>query len=293
VKLRTEASEVFSARCWRRSPKMEGREHTRRSRAGLKAPAAVACAFALLIMAGQAPAAEGVIEINQTVVTAAGGFPFKITAPGAYQLTSNLTIASGLVNAINVLAAPVTIDLNGFTITGASGDASGIVDNVGELIVRNGTIQKVDVGVDSFPGPTIISNLTTANTTAGLSVADARVDRYSAQATSTGLACNGNVCLIDGATIDATGAAAVGVVMTPAKGSLIDSRITSSGDGVRTTGSAVVVGNAITISGTANKAINLGGGGGYGENSILTPASSVCVSGGVSMGDNFCNGVKQ
>jgi hypothetical protein len=51
----------------------------------------------VLALAGSAGAVDGVIEINQAKVLAAGGFPFFITTGGSYRLTSNLTVPAGKV----------------------------------------------------------------------------------------------------------------------------------------------------------------------------------------------------
>ena len=60
-------------------------------------------------------AVDGVIEINQARVIAAGGFPFKIISFGSYRLTSNLSVNSAA-DGIDVNASYVDIDLNGFAI---------------------------------------------------------------------------------------------------------------------------------------------------------------------------------
>ena len=64
---------------------------------------AVLAAIAVLGLSASAHAAGGTIEINQAVVTAAGGFPYKITAAGSYRLSGNLTPPTST-NAINVTA---------------------------------------------------------------------------------------------------------------------------------------------------------------------------------------------
>ena len=63
-------------------------------------------------------AADGVIEINQASVEAAGGFPFEISESGSYKLTGNLEVDDADTTAIWVRASYVTVDLNGFSITG-------------------------------------------------------------------------------------------------------------------------------------------------------------------------------
>src|SRR5690606_32751390 len=72
---------------------------------------------------------------------------FRITSPGSYYLTGNVTGVSGD-RGIEVAANNVTIDLNGFALVGVSGALAGI-GTVGTavtgLVITNGTIQ-------SWPG---------------------------------------------------------------------------------------------------------------------------------------------
>ena len=63
-------------------------------------------------------AADGVIEINQAIVEANGGFPYVISEPGSYNLSGNLTVPDENTSAIEVQARDVTLDLNGFAIIG-------------------------------------------------------------------------------------------------------------------------------------------------------------------------------
>jgi hypothetical protein len=65
--------------------------------------------------------------------------PYTISQSGSYFVTKNLSLASGA--AIFVNASNVTVDLNGFTLSGAQGDAA-IADAGGadHLVVRNGTL---------------------------------------------------------------------------------------------------------------------------------------------------------
>ena len=63
-------------------------------------------------------AVDGVVLINQSTVTAAGGFPYKITQPGSYRLSGNLTVPDANTTAISIRTTGVTLDLNGFSIIG-------------------------------------------------------------------------------------------------------------------------------------------------------------------------------
>ncbi len=108
-----------------------------------------------MALATPARAVDGVIEINQASVKAAGGFPFVITQSGSYRLTSNLDVTvAGMqkggtapenTTAIQVTADDVTIDLNGFMIRGptvCSGGASNTCTPTG-----------TGIGIDAQSGP--------------------------------------------------------------------------------------------------------------------------------------------
>ncbi len=79
--------------------------------------------FALALVPCCALAQNGVVQINQATVAATGanratnGFPYQITQPGSYQLTGNLVVPAG-VDGIDIQSNNVTLDLNGFVISG-------------------------------------------------------------------------------------------------------------------------------------------------------------------------------
>ena len=96
-------------------------------------------------------AVDGVVEINQAKVMAGGvsngdapGFPASITTPGSYRLTGNLEVSSTTADGIEITTGNVTIDLNGFSITGPGkgiGSGDGIHSNQGILTVYNGNVR--------------------------------------------------------------------------------------------------------------------------------------------------------
>ena len=90
-------------------------------------------AICLLLWAAAAQAADGVIEINQASVEAAGGFPFEISEPGSYRLTGNLEVDDADTTAIWVRASYVVVDLNGFSILGPV-----VCDSTGDCEERGG-----------------------------------------------------------------------------------------------------------------------------------------------------------
>jgi parallel beta-helix repeat protein len=108
-------------------------------------------AAAMIAFATSAWAADGTIEINQAKVLAAGGFPYTLSVSGSYRLTGNLAVAAASTNAINVTGSNVTIDLNGFSITGPGVGAGGLgIDGAGAAgtTVENGSVTAFTIGVD-------------------------------------------------------------------------------------------------------------------------------------------------
>ena len=115
------------------------------------------CAF---FWAAGAQAADGVIEINQADVEAAGGFPYVISQPGSYILTGNLTLGDSDRDGVEIEADHVTLDLNGFVIQGAgSGEGTGVSSqdsNIerfrNDVHVRNGSVRNFRRGVSLGSG---------------------------------------------------------------------------------------------------------------------------------------------
>ncbi|HEV8628945.1 MAG TPA: hypothetical protein VGV61_01410 [Thermoanaerobaculia bacterium] len=97
-------------------------------RLSLRLPRLIACAS---LLATCAAAGAAVLEINQTCAVTGGclpgdtgGFPVTISQPGEYRLTSNLSVKNlptpENVTAIQVDAADVDLDFNGFGLFGAT-----------------------------------------------------------------------------------------------------------------------------------------------------------------------------
>ncbi len=86
----------------------------------------IATAVAIAIAPLAAHAVDGVVLLDQAKALAgnvtpgdAPGFPITITQPGSYRLDGNLTVPFGGTGIV-VMSANVTIDLNGFTISGTA-----------------------------------------------------------------------------------------------------------------------------------------------------------------------------
>jgi Right handed beta helix region len=121
-----------------------------------------------------APPATGLITSAVTPQVASksasisiSSLPFTITAPGTYVLTGNLfgggtTPAAILIN--GTIAAPVVLDLKGFTITGNNTNSCILFTSGGTnlypVTIRNGTITKFFNGVITNANTGNFSNIT-------------------------------------------------------------------------------------------------------------------------------------
>ena len=157
------------------------------------------------------PPTDQTILLDQQTIVNAGGFPFKITAPGSYKLLGNLVVppdASGIL----VQSSDVTLDLNGFSITGGivcdnggfdctpvpARDTIGVeailggqpVANIFGVAIRNGHIRGFTFGISTFGG--IVEQITAqGNLTAGISGSSVLVRKNDASRNhGNGIQCN-------------------------------------------------------------------------------------------------------
>lgn len=138
--------------------------------------------IAFLIPAASLHAADGKLEINQACVAEgcfpgdAAGFPVTITSPGSYILTSDLVLVTAL-GGIVVQADHVTLDLNGFGLTGTD-DAWGIQLGANFVEIRNGYIRDFLVGIgpqtvgEDAMSSRVIGVRSTSNVTYGIRLGD-------------------------------------------------------------------------------------------------------------------------
>jgi len=189
--------------------------------------------------------------------------PFTISAAGSYYLTTNLTAAAGN-NGIIVTADHVTIDLNGFMLTGVAGFASSNAIHLAgtrfNVSVRGGTIHMWKQGIAASSG-------------SELEFADLRVSSCS----SNGITAGFNAMITHCSANSAGGYGIYGGV-----GSTIRDCVTQS-----CAGTGIYGGNGSTI---ANCAVNGSGAAGYG---IATASGCVVKdcsasfnnTGGINVGD--------
>jgi len=137
------------------------------------------CLLASSSLAGAALASDGRREISQAGILAAGGYPFVITQPGSYVLTSDLTPAANVIG-IRIDTDDVQIDLNGFAIrsslvcvpgsctgTGPSQAIAASPTNTAtgrRCTVRNGTIKGVNGVAVELRDDALVEGLSVSNT---------------------------------------------------------------------------------------------------------------------------------
>jgi hypothetical protein len=166
--------------------------------------------------------------------TPVSSLPFTITQPGSYFLTKNLTGSSG--DGITVQSDDVTIDLNGFTLSGAPGTFSGISEGPfsptrQRWTIRNGTIA-------NWPNSAIFAQHVQNGTFADLNIA--------------GNGINGSEALVAGGgmtvrNVKATGNFASGIVIGAVSTVADTVAASNGGDGIVVESQAVVRGCTSTF----------------------------------------------
>lgn len=141
--------------------------------------ATLSTACALMLAAGLAQA-QVTIDQNKALagnITAGdgAGFPITITQSGSYKLTGNLVVPAGA-RGIVVTAPQVSIDMNGFSLTGPSTCTRDISTKVVACSYADGTTHGIDAGAGSG---TVVRNGTVKGF-AGHGIHAGTMDRYEA-----------------------------------------------------------------------------------------------------------------
>ncbi len=130
---------------------------------------------------------------------------FKITQPGSYYLTGNIVGVAGNRTAIEIAAADVTLDLNGFALIGtaSSGVAAGIRSTgfLSTVTVRNGSVvdwPSSGIDLSTFHG-CCVSDVVASLNGVGVQVGSgSRVERCTADTNGgTGIDANSGGMIID------------------------------------------------------------------------------------------------
>lgn len=256
----------------------------------------------LLALAPPAAAVDGVVLIHQgTSVNGLpgcphAGFPILICHPGSYRLAGNLNVPTVNTDAIDITADNVTLDLNGFTISGPSvcngppvqctnvGTGKGILSQFRGTTVRNGTVRGFGTGV--LLGSAAVADSVRAESNSDVNAGGIWVgDGVVIHCTANGNAGSG---IIGGSVVSFNSATANGTFGILGGGTVSYNAVSSNGlDGIH---------DAFTmLFNTASS--NFGAGittgfvdAGYMGNVVLSNQGGT-ISGGQSLGHNLCNGV--
>jgi len=118
------------------------------------------------------------IAINATNTPGDFNSVFRITQPGSYYLTGNVTGVSGR-SGIEIAASNVTIDLMGFSVEGTGGSLDGLTTDATQnnLTIRNGTVSGwAQDGIDLTQGGTGLGSIVEGVTASGNTVSGIRVN---------------------------------------------------------------------------------------------------------------------
>lgn len=244
---------------------------------------------------------HGVVEINQYRalrgrVTPGDkrGFPVTIARPGSYKLTGNLTVSDPHVDAIEIVAENVTLDLNGFSILGpGTGSGRGVfAAGYSNVNVRNGSI--VDMGshgmeLDIAASVDHVNALDNGGsgvfTQGGSAVTHTTSNRNEGSGIDVGI---GSTIADSNANRNGGDGIATGARST-VRGNTAN---VNGGDGVQASQRSVVTGNAASENG--GYGLLLGVGVGYNQNVLSgnnnrgPNVRNFQVTGGISLGRNIC-----
>src|SRR6266542_5221831 len=211
-----------------------------------------------LVVVPSAFAATDIVAIDQKLSENGlkgchhSGFPIQICDSGSYRLDSNLILSAYDTDAIQISADNVTLDLNGFTISGpwVPGGThffgTGVYSPNSNITIRNGKLTGFPQGIFVKGANEFVELVTVTGNYYG-------IDSW------------GDSTFVDRAT--ATHNTFAGVVLYGG-GMVTNSLVSSNGQG-----------------------IYIGGAGGYGANTIINNSSADAV-GGTSMGTNVCSSGK-
>ncbi len=171
----------------------------------------MACAM-VAVCAVAALAEDGVIEINQAKINASGFPIFSISSSGSYKLTSNITVTTSATEAISIGAPQVTLDLNGFTISGSGIATADIFAQSGstQFVLKNGTIvgnASTDCLQLANTDTSTIDHLTFSGCVGGIAIgANSRITNSTLNLPSganAGINCTGSSCMVENTVINA------------------------------------------------------------------------------------------
>jgi parallel beta-helix repeat protein len=242
------------------------------------------------------PGPEPRTAINATNTPGDPDSLYKITLPGSYYLTGNITGVSGL-SGIEIAASGVTIDLNGFDLQGVPGSLDAVTNSglsQTNLAVSNGSVRNwggdgVDLSASVAFGCCVERVVSSGNSGAGIriSVGSTASNCTAFSNGGHGIA-TGTDCTISGCSVYASGQnginAGVGSTIT------LCTAFSNTGSGIVAAGSGCTISNCTSGRNSAS-GINAGTGG-----TVLNCTSSANNADGIVLADlcvirgNNCTG---
>lgn len=178
------------------------------------------------------------IAINASNTPGDADSVFRITMPGSYYLTGNLSGTSGK-SGIEIASGNVTLDLRGFTISGAAGSTDGIVTSGSHdlIVVRNGIVDGwgghgIDLtGGGPGTGSIIEDVIVSSNVGDGIRVGDAGIVRrcLSRQNGAHGIVAGARAVVVECSALNSSGD---GIVVDEAGLVSLSIAYNSTGDGI-------------------------------------------------------------
>ncbi len=230
---------------------------------------------------GLSHAIDGVYEINQAAIDAAGGFPYHITVSGSYRLTGNLIQSERLnpsvgVGLINIDTNHVTLDLNGFTIYGLSDPGVvGVYSQANNVSVMSGTITGLDQGKQSgiiLGDESLVEDIRSISNNAGIEVGDISIVRNSIVKDNFVLGISaGAGSTVNGNTVNDNG---LGIAAGPGSNVLANTAYNNQGPGLVLTGAVGYGSNVLSDNNGGNANPQVVGGVEIGAN--LCGTTSLC-----------------
>jgi hypothetical protein len=205
---------------------------------------------AMFGMAAPAYAQKAPMPVPFAPAAASASAASVISRPGSYVLNRNIVVKNPKLNGVNVNVPNVTIDLQGFTISGpGSGTGIGIDAPQNEVVIKNGMITGMGGPAVVVGNQSTVSGITASGNSGG----------------STGVIAAGDGSVVSNNLVSANNGLAIACTIgCLARGNTVQN---NSGGGIR-----------------FNDATN-----GYAGN-VLQQNGGAAVTGGTQIGQNLCNG---
>jgi len=202
------------------------------------------------------------IAINATNTPGDADSLFKITQPGSYYLTGNITGVVGK-HGIELAASGVTLDLSGFDLVGVPGSLDGASATVGvnNVTVRHGSLRSWgDEGLDFTNGSSIVVEGVSVLTCAGFGISvntNSTVSHCRVSSNGAGGIATGSNCLVTGCA--AHGNTGAGGILAFVGCRVVDcAAFANTGNGISAQNGSTITGCSSTSNSASGFSVNNG-----------------------------------